>query len=227
MNMSVGTRPLRALDMLLSIARFFLYLATVLFAVLAVVGLFGSVSVSLDGTTDGLALSYTDSVDQDITVRGSSSVIETDNSTSPGVLNRNVVIPDFGRTDVTIDLEDRAPRFAALAFITVWFVLAWVAVTSVRGITRSSLDGHAFTKDNARRLGRVGWAAVVLAAVSVAMPRLMDALLNDSTLPIDGFRTSSQVSDPWLWLMVGLLFVAIGQAFERGAELEAPDAATI
>jgi len=221
MNTAFGSTPLRALDVILRIARALLLLATILFATLTVIGLFVTTSVRIDGTTDDLVLSYTDPAGQDITIDGNSRSIVVEGARPTDD------IPRFGSTDVTIDLEDRASRTTATAFAGLWFVLAWVAVTNVHGITRTALVGEAFSHENARRLGRVGWAAVAFAVFGTVMPRIMDAVIDTATLPITGFRTSSQVSDPWVWVVAGLLFITIGHAFERGVELEALDAATI
>ncbi|MEZ5246753.1 MAG: DUF2975 domain-containing protein [Acidimicrobiales bacterium] len=221
MTTRLRVAPLRILDVILRVARALLLLATILFVALTVVGLFVTTSVSLEGSTDEPELTYTDNAGNAITIDGATQTISSNDRTSADE------IPRFGATEVTIDLERRTPRTAAMAFAGAWFVLAWVAVTNVQGITRTTLIGDAFSHENARRLGRIGGATLIYAVLGTAMPRVMDALLDDATLPVDGFHTRSQISDPWAWVVVGLLLLTIGRAFERGVELEALDAATI
>ncbi|MEQ8841498.1 MAG: DUF2975 domain-containing protein [Acidimicrobiales bacterium] len=212
---------LKVLDTLLAIARVILIVVTALSVVLAILTLFRTTTTTLSGTTDAIAIEQT---------TPSGRVATHDPSTNTTTLDEGPPIgdlPDFGAAAVSIEIEDPVVRSVAVFVIAAWLGLGWFAVTNVRGITRASLAGTPFTMDNARRLQRTGAAAVGYAVMLVGVPLLMDALLSRVDLPVDGFRLDGGGGDAWLWLIVGLLIIAIAGAVERGVELQEFEETTI
>ena len=218
---------LRLLDGLLSITRFLLVIVTVLFVLISTFSVFQSTSVDLSGTTDEIAIQQT-LRDGSVALHHVSSQT-TEWQSAPGA--DGTVVPDidarFGSAEVTVPIEDRTVRIFAMLVVAAWIGLAWIAVTNVRGVTRSALDGTTFTSANASRLRRTGGASVGYAAMLVAVPILMGLLVDRLTLSVEGFEPESGGDSAWLWLIVGLLLVAVGEAFERGVELQELEQATI
>jgi hypothetical protein len=218
---------LRLLDGLLSISRFLLVIVTVMFVLISAFSVFQSTSVDLSGTTDRIAIQQT-LPDGSVALHHVSSQT-TEWQSAPGADGAR--IPDidarFGSADVSVPVEDRTLRVFARFVIAAWLGLAWIAVTNVRSVTRSALDGTTFTMANATRLRRTGGAALGYAAMLVAVPILMGLLVDRLTLSVEGFEPESGGDSAWLWLIVGLLLVAVGEAFERGVELQELEQATI
>ncbi len=212
---------LKLLDGLLAIARVILMFITAVFLVLGVLTLFSTTTTTLAGTTDAIAIEQTTPSGRVATHYPSGNTTVLDEG--PRIED----LPDFGAAAVSIEVKDPVVRTVAVLVIAAWLGLGWFAVTNVRGITRSALAGESFTTANTRRLRRAGTAALGYAAMLFAVPVLMDALLSRLTLPVDGFRLENGGGDAWLWLLVGLLIIAIAGAFERGVQLQEFEEATI
>ena len=135
----------------------------------------------------------------------------------------------FGTTRVDIGIDDDAIAIRAVAgmLIVVWLILAWVGVNSMNGISSSMRAGNGFTTGNSRRVRRLGMVVLAYPALTFLGRLLLRQMVDALDLAGPPVSVDVGVADWWVWVLFGLLLVAIAELFADGVALQELDEATI
>jgi hypothetical protein len=137
---------------------------------------------------------------------------------------------------------------APMAFVTFrpgepWFVLAVLAVSllvwacyflvvlQLRGVCANLALGPPFSRDNIRRVRRMGWAFIGVAAANLVIDASMVAYQH-AFVTVAGRPPSipgiiAWVDFPLGTILAGLAFIALAEIFRAGADLQDDQALTI
>lgn len=137
----------------------------------------------------------------------------------------------FLSANVQTRVDGTGPKLVLIAAAVIDVALAWFALINVQRLTRSSLRGEVFTKENSKRIGRLGWAAVAFPILSWWVGKsVFNSIASNEETGVTGFYADYGIGPSgslFAWLGVGLLLHAIARAFQWGVELQALEAATI
>jgi len=135
----------------------------------------------------------------------------------------------FGATRVDIGIADDAVAIRAVAgmLMVVWLILAWVGVNSMSGIASSMRAGDGFTMGDVRRVRRLGIVVLVNPALTFLGKLFLGQMVDTLDLAGPPVSVDVGVADWWVWVLFGLLLVAIAELFAHGVALQELDEATI
>lgn len=211
---------LRVLDTLLWIALPLLALMTVVVMIFVAIPAFGDGPYYVQGRTDQVIVEHVTPSGATVVQDVSTPFITPDDPSEPTVR--------FLGVDVQTQVSGFGPRLVLALASLANIAFAWVAVLTLKGITRSSLKGDVFTNANSTRLTRLGVAAIAYPITAFFIGRsIFNSVVSDSSVDVSGFLSTSGVDNWQAWLIFGLLLLALSKAFAWGTELHEFEKATI
>ena len=225
MNISVENLPVRFLTSAVRLTRLILVVVTPLVLLLTVLVVIGVGSLRLAGSTDAVLPVQLQPGEYQIE-RGDGQRADVAETT---VFESNDGEVTFGTTRVDIGIDDDAIAIRAVAgmLIVVWLILAWVGVNSMNGISSSMRAGNGFTTGNSRRVRRLGIVVLAYPALTFLGRLLLRQMVDALDLAGPPVSVDVGVADWWVWVLFGLLLVAIAELFAYGVALQELDEATI
>ena len=225
MNISVENLPVRFLTSAVRLTRLILVVVTPLVLLLTVLVVIGVGSLRLAGSTDAVLPVQLEPGEYQIE-RGDGQRADVAETT---VFESNDGEVTFGTTRVDIGIDDDAIAIRAVAgmLIVVWLILAWVGVNSMNGISSSMRAGNGFTTGNSRRVRRLGMVVLAYPALTFLGRLLLRQMVDALDLAGPPVSVDVGVADWWVWVLFGLLLVAIAGLFAHGVALQELDEATI
>ena len=225
MAISVENLPVRFLTSAVRLTRLILVVVTPLVLLLTVLVVIGVGSLRLAGSTDAVLPVQLEPGEYQIE-RGDGQRADVAETT---VFESNDGEVTFGTTRVDIGIDDDAIAIRAVAgmLIVVWLILAWVGVNSMNGISSSMRAGNGFTTGNSRRVRRLGMVVLAYPALTFLGRLLLRQMVDALDLAGPPVSVDVGVADWWVWVLFGLLLVAIAELFAHGVALQELDEATI
>jgi hypothetical protein len=227
MTTSFENLPVRALTSAVRLTRLILVIVTPLVLLLTVLVVIGVGSLRLAGSTDAV---------RPVQLEPGEYQIETGDGQRADVAETTVFESSdgkvtFGTTRVDISIDDDADALAIRAvagmLVVVWLILVWVGVNSLHGISTSMRAGDRFTTENSRRVRRLGIVALAYPALAFLGRLLLRQMVDALDLAGPPVAVDVGVADWWVWVLFGLLLVAIAELFAHGVALQELDEATI
>ena len=137
----------------------------------------------------------------------------------------------FLSANVQTQVEGFGPKLVLILAIVIDVALAWFALINVQRLTRSSMRGDVFTRENSKRIARLGWAALAFPVLSWWVGKsLFNSITSNESTGVSGFFADHGIGPSgslFAWLGVGLLLHTIARAFQWGIELQELEAGTI
>jgi hypothetical protein len=225
MTTSLESLPVRVLTSAVRLTRLTLTIVTPFVLLLTVLVVIGVGSLRLAGSTDAV---------RPVQLEPGEYQIETGDGQRADVAETTVFKSNdgevtFGTTRVDIGIDDDAVAIRAVAgmLIVVWLILAWVGVNSMSGISNSMRAGDRFTTGNSRRVRRLGIVVLAYPALTFLGRLLLRQMVDALELAGPPVSVDVSVADWWVWVLFGLLLVAIAELFAHGVALQELDEATI
>ena len=225
MTRSLENLPVRFLTSAVRLTRLILVVVTPLVLLLTMLGVIGVGSLRLAGSTDAVL---------PVQLEPGEYQIDTGDGQRTDVAETTVFTSNdgevtFGTTRVDIGIDDDAVAIRAVAgmLIVVWLILAWVGVNSMNGISSSMRAGNGFTTGNSRRVRRLGMVVLAYPALTFLGRLLLRQMVDALDLAGPPVSVDVGVADWWVWVLFGILLVAIAELFADGVALQELDEATI
>jgi hypothetical protein len=225
MTTSLENLSVRFLTSAVRLTRLILVVVTPLVLLLTVLVVIGVGSLRLVGSTDAVRPVQLEPGEYQIEM-GDGQRTDVAETT---VFESNDGEVTFGTTRVDIGIDDDAVAIRAVAgiLIVVWLILAWVGVNSMSGISSSMRAGDRFTTGNGRRVRRLGIVVLAYPALTFLGRLLLRQMVDALELAGPPVSVDAGVADWWVWVLFGLLLVAIAELFAHGVALQELDEATI
>lgn len=208
-------RALRVLQVFLWVSAGFLAIISAVTAFVVIRALFGDAPLYAQGSTGDVLIEH-------VTPAGE---VLLQRPTEAATQGRS---PRFLDAGVQVQLSSPGPKIVKGLEQLVVFSFAWFGLLQLLRVVRTSLRGAPFSQLNARRLERLGWAAVLFPLLSWFIGRsVMATAIDSEDVGVTGFLPRAIGGFSPSWFAIGLLLIGLGWVFRWGAELVEFEASVI